>query len=152
MLIVHWTGKAVNKNKRYRFAYNTEDGKTILVKTTEYKDWLDSLGWTIKAQIQKRYEAFQWIMINATLARTADHHNLVDVVMDALQRCGLIRNDRDAGVVMSMPCEYHKRGEQDEIRLFIQTGEEEDYHAGESRKTRRQVSRGGAQRKAGTQQ
>lgn len=124
MIIIHWTGKAVSKNRRFRIASNTRDGGPRMVRTEAYDAWLQSLGWTVRRVLPKDYRRFEWIMINATLDPQADHHNLVDVVLDALERCGLIKNDRDAGVVMSMPCERHKRGEDDEIRLFIQPGEE----------------------------
>ncbi len=122
MIIVKWTGKAVNKNRRYRIARGK---KPILVKTFAYKAWLKDIGWTIRAETFKRYKTLQSVMISAVLDPAADHHNLVDVVLDALQACGLIVDDRNAGVVMSMPCERHKRGADDEIWLFIQPGEEE---------------------------
>ena len=122
MIIVHWTGKAVNKNRRNRI---TGGPKPKLVKTDAYKNWLKDIGWTIKAETFKRYKNLLSVMIIAVLDPAADHHNLVDVVLDALQACGLIVDDRNAGVVMSMPCERHKRGETDEIWLFIQPGEEE---------------------------
>ena len=123
MIIIHWRGKAVNKNRRYRIA--KVKGKYRQVKTEAYKGWLKDIGWTIKVVTYKRYTTLASVMITAVLDPAADHHNLVDVVLDALQACGLIVNDRDAGVVMSMPCTRHKRGESDEIWLFIQPGEEE---------------------------
>lgn len=123
MIIIKWTGKAVNKNRRYRIA--KVGGKHRQVKTDAYKNWLKDIGWTIKAETFKRYKALQSVMITAVLDPAADHHNLVDVVLDALQACGFIIDDRDAGVVISMPCSRHKRGETDEIWLFIQPGEEE---------------------------
>ena len=123
MLIVHWQGAAVNKNRRYRIA--KVKGKHRPVKTDAYKNWLKDIGWRIKAETCKRYKNLQSVMISAVLDPAADHHNLVDVVLDALQACGLIVDDRDAGIVMSMPCSRHKRGEIDQIWLFIQPGEEE---------------------------
>ena len=122
MIIVHWTGKAVNKNRRYRI---TREARPKQVKTDAYKGWLTDMGWAVRQVTPKRYNTLQSVMITAVLDPAADHHNLVDVVLDALQACGLIVNDRDAGVVMSMPCSRHKRGEDDEIWLFIQPGEEE---------------------------
>ena len=118
MLIIRWQGKAVNKNRRYLIA----SGR--FVKTKAYKAWLESIGWAIKEQTTKQYQTLHSVMISATLDPAADHHNLVDVVLDALETCGLIINDRNAGVVMSLPCTRHKRGEMDEIWLFIQPGEE----------------------------
>ena len=123
MIIIHWQGKAVNKNRRYRIA--KVKGKYRQVKTEAYKGWLKDIGWTIKVVTYKRYTTLASVMITAVLDPAADHHNLVDVVLDALQACGLIVDDRDAGVVMSMPCERHKRGADDEIWIFIQPGEEE---------------------------
>ena len=122
MIIVQWAGKAVNKNRRYRI---TQQAIPKLVKTDVYKKWLADIGWRIKAETFKHYKTLQSVMISAVLDPAADHHNLVDVVLDALENCGLIVNDRDAGVVVSMPCKRHKRGESDEIWLFIQPGEEE---------------------------
>ncbi len=122
MLIVHWQGKAVNKNRRYCI---TRGAKPKLVKTAAYKKWLEDIGWTIRSEALKEYKTLQSVMISATLDPAADHHNLVDVVLDALEACGSIVNDRDVGVVMSLPCTRHKRGEMDEIWLFIQPGEEE---------------------------
>ena len=121
MIIVHWQGKAVTKNRRNRI---TQDKPHKQVKTEAYKNWLKDIGWTIKQVTYKRYKNLQSVMITAVLDPAADHHNLVDVVLDALQACGLIVNDRDAGVVMSMPPSRHKRGETDEIWLFIQEGVE----------------------------
>jgi Holliday junction resolvase RusA-like endonuclease len=125
MIIVHWQGKAVNKNRRYRIA--KVKGKYRLVKTDAYKNWTQDIGWAIKAQTLKRYKTLQSVMISATLDSASDHHNLVDVILDALEVCGLIVNDRDVGAVVSMPCSRHKRGESDEIWLFIQEGEEEKW-------------------------
>ena len=122
MLIIKWQGKAVTKNRRYRIAL--VKGKYRLVKTTAYANWLKDIGWTIKQVTCKRYKTLQSVMISATLSPASDHHNLVDVVLDAIEACGLIVNDRDAGVVMSMPCTRHKRGEDDEIWIFVQEGEE----------------------------
>ncbi len=122
MLIIHWQGKAVTKNRRNRI---TQDKPHKQVKTEAYKNWLKDIGWTIKAETFKRYKTLQSVMITAVLDPAADHHNLIDVVLDALEACGLIVNDRDAGVVMSMPPSRHKRGVDDEIWLFIQPGEEE---------------------------
>ena len=122
MLIIYWRGKAVNKNRRYLI---TRGKRPKLVKTQAYKAWLESIGWAVKEKTLKHYKTLDSVMISAVLDPAADHHNLVDVVLDALQACGLIVNDRDAGVVMSMPCTRHKRGETDEIWLFIQEGEEE---------------------------
>ena len=121
MIIIKWTGKAVTKNRRYRIA-KVRDGYR-LVKTDAYKSWLGEIGYTIKVVATKRYKTLQSVMISSTLSAAADHHNLVDVVLDAIEACGLIVNDRDAGVVISMPCTRHKRGEDDEIWLFIQEGE-----------------------------
>lgn len=123
MIIVHWIGRAVNKNRRYRIA--KVKGKYRQVKTDAYKDWLKDIGWTIKQATFKRYTTLVSVMISAVLDPAADHHNLVDVVLDAIEACGLIINDRDIGPVLSMPCSRHKRGANDEIWLFIQEGEEE---------------------------
>ena len=122
MIIVHWQGKAVNKNRRYRIA--KVKGKHRQVKTGAYKNWLKDIGWTIKQATFKRYQTLHSVMISAVLDPAADHHNLVDVVLDALQACGLVVNDRDVGVVISMPCNRHKCREQDDIWIFIQEGEE----------------------------
>ena len=122
MIIVKWQGKAVTKNRRYRIA--KVKGKHCLVKTEAYNNWLKDIGWTIKQVTCKRYKDLQGVMISATLSAASDHHNLVDVVLDALEASGLVVNDRDVGVVMSMPCTRHKRGEDDEVWLFIQEGEE----------------------------
>ncbi len=121
MIIVYWKGRAVSKNRRHRI---TKDGIPKLVKTTDYNKWLDSIGWAIKEATIKRYKNLQSVMISSVLDSQADHHNLVDVICDAIEKCGLVENDRNAGVVMSMPCERHKRGRFDEIFLFIVPGEE----------------------------
>ena len=121
MLIIHWQGKAVTKNRRNRI---TQDKPHKQVKTEAYKNWLKDIGWTIKAETFKRYKNLQSVMITAVLDPAADHQNLIDVVLDSLEACGLVANDRDVGVVISLPCKRHKRGETDEIWLFIQPGEE----------------------------
>ena len=122
MITVQWVGRAVTKNRRYRIA--KVKGKYCWVKTEAYKKWLYDMGITIRMETAKLYKTLQSVMISATLSPAADHHNLVDVVLDAIEACGLIVNDRDAGVVISMPCNRHKRGEDDQIWLFIQPGEE----------------------------
>ena len=122
MIIVRWQGKAVNKNRRYRIA--KVKGKHRQVKTDAYKEWLKDIGWTIKQATFKRYTTLVSVMITAVLDPAADHHNLVDVVLDALEACGLVVNDRDVGAVVSLPPGRHKRREDDTIWLFIQEGEE----------------------------
>jgi len=82
------------------------------------------MGWAIKAATFKRYKTLESVEICARLGNQADHHNLVDVVLDAIEACGLVINDRDIGMVISRPCKRHKQGEDDVIRLFIQEGEE----------------------------
>lgn len=121
MLMVHWKGKAVNKNRRYLI---TRGKRPKLVKTQAYKAWLDSIGWTIKKQTLKHYKTLDTVMISSVLDPAADHHNLIDVVLDALEACGLVLNDRNIGSVISMPCTRHKRGDMDEIWVSIQLGEE----------------------------
>ena len=114
MIVVKWTGKAVSENRRL------VPGKTRLQATQQYEGFINSLGWQIRADSP-------WIagikkinlLIHVTIWKMRDKQNLLKPICDAVQRSGLIENDRDIETIHIMPAEYHKRDELDHIWLFI---------------------------------
>ena len=115
MIAVKWTGRAVSSNRRHTISRTTG----YIINTTEYKNFLKDLAWTIKSQTRGLgYEKIR-VVIEVTVNNRYDHHNLHKPIMDAIQMSGLIENDKNIMYINWRPPIRHKQKELDEIFLFI---------------------------------
>lgn len=110
--ILTWTGKAVNVNKWHVVR------KGRIYPSREYEEFIDSLSWTFKAGCQEKFSKMG-IKIKSKIGKTADHQNLLKPICDALERAGIIDNDRSIGKILLLEPTRHKRGQPDEITVEI---------------------------------
>ena len=112
MICVVWNGWAVSVNDWHVI----RNGRIHASK--EYESFISSIAWAIKAECQQPLGHVN-LLIASSLNRSFDHHNLSKPICDALERAGVVENDRNIGIVTLWPPERHKRGCIDEIRIFI---------------------------------
>lgn len=89
-----WEGEAVSKNE------NQRRGKVSgAVGRARYQCFIDGVAWTLRAAAGRDFEPFAGpvaVRLEIACSSRMDHHNLVDPLMDALQRSGVLSNDRKA--------------------------------------------------------
>ena len=112
-LTVTWTGKAVSVNRWHVVR------KGRIAASREYETFIDSLAWTIKgAAISTRWAALDLTM-QCDVGPLMDDHNLLKPVCDAIERSGLLGDDREIKDRHLLPATRHKRGHPDTIRLEL---------------------------------
>ena len=114
MIIVRWTGKAASVNKWHVIR------KGRICASRSYEQFIDALAWTITAETGgcrpwRRLD----LRIHCTIWRMRDKQNLLKPICDAIERSGLIKNDRDIGHIHICPAEFHERDELDQIMLML---------------------------------
>jgi len=113
MLTVFWKGKAISENRRHVI----RNGK--ISASREYEKFIDGLAWTIRAEAKgQRYKRLD-IAIDSKVNAWVDHQNLCKPICDAVQRSGLIENDKMIGNIWMQEAKRHKKGELDEIWLYF---------------------------------
>ncbi len=120
MITVMWQGKAVSVNKWHC----VRNGK--ISPTREYEEFIDQLAWSIKDRMRGEntstwfaaWPALNLIM-SCELGALADDQNLLKPVCDAIERSGLLENDRDIKTKWILPASRHKRGGVDTIWLHL---------------------------------
>lgn len=90
-----WEGTAVSKNE------NQKRGKVSgAVGRARYQCFIDGVAWTLRAaalaQGSPVFTGPVSVRLEICCPSRMDHHNLVDPLMDALQRSGVLENDRKA--------------------------------------------------------
>lgn len=114
MITIRWQGKAVSVNR-----WHVIRGKRIYA-SKEYEGFINGLSMQIRAEGGTRQlRGISSLLICACLWKMRDKQNLLKPICDALERSGLIKNDRDIEHIHMLPAEEHKRDELDEIHLFI---------------------------------
>ena len=112
MITVEWKGKAVSVNRWHVVR------KGRIYPSNEYESFIDDLAKTVMAFCRRKLTRPD-VLIVTTVGKMFDHHNLTKPILDALQRGGALENDRDVGKITLMPPARHKRGELDEIRIYM---------------------------------
>lgn len=112
MICAVWRGKAVSVNNWHVIR------KGRIYASKEYEAFISSIAWAIKVECQQSLGHVN-LLISSSLNRSFDHHNLSKPICDAIERAGVVENDRNIGIVTLWPPERHKRNEIDEIRIFI---------------------------------
>ena len=113
MIMVRWVGKAVSENRRLR------PGRGRLRAQREYEAFIDGLAFQIRAVTAGRRLRAIDLTIRTRIWKMRDKQNLVKPICDAIERSGLIENDRDIRDIHVPAAETHARGEPDQIELEI---------------------------------
>ena len=111
-LTVTWTGKAVSVNRWHVVR------RGRIAASREYETFIDSLAWAIKAETSVKWAALNLTM-QCDVGPLMDDHNLLKPVCDAIERSGLLANDREIRHRILLPATRHKRGRMDTIRLEL---------------------------------
>lgn len=113
MIAIKWAGKACSKNDMHNI---TRQG--AYYNTKVYNSFLEDLAWSIKVQTQ----GIAYKRVNLTIATKLfqiEHQNLLDGICDAIQRSGIIANDKYIANIYMQEPERHSRGAPDEILILI---------------------------------
>lgn len=90
-----WEGLAVSKNENLR-----RGARSSAIGRARYQCFIDSVAWTLRAAAQKakvpQFTGPVSVRMEISCPPLMDHFNLVDPLMDALQRSGVLANDRNA--------------------------------------------------------
>ena len=120
MITVTWTGKAVSVNKWHVVR------RGRIAASREYEEFIDSLAWAIVAEAPKGPDwtvGPGWKALNLTMecrvGPLMDDQNLLKPVCDAIERSGLLENDRDIKRKVIEPATRHKRGQPDTITMYL---------------------------------
>lgn len=72
--------------------------RSSAIGRARYQCFIDSVAWTLKKQAHgvKPFTGAVKVELKVSCPKLMDHHNLVDPVMDAIQRSGVVENDRKA--------------------------------------------------------
>lgn len=89
-----WEGLAVSKNENQK-----RGKKSSAIGRARYQCFIDSVAWTLRAAAGRDFKTFTGpvsVLLEISCPPLMDHFNLVDPLMDALQRSGVVENDRNA--------------------------------------------------------
>ena len=111
--ILKWSGKAVTENRRL-------DGR--FYANANYKAFLEHMIWIFKVQAAGIRYNYPDILMCVSVNSRVDHHNLHKPILDAIERSGLVDNDKNVGWVRMAPPERHPQGQDDKITIIL-TGE-----------------------------
>lgn len=112
-LQLKWTGKAVGENRRLC------PGKSRWYQNADYRAFLDGMTILFRAQAGGIVFNQPDILICAKVGALVDDQNLFKPVLDAIERAGIVDNDRNIGWKRMAPPERHPQGQDDEIMILI---------------------------------
>ena len=126
MIAVTWSGKAVSENRRLGIRYISRTDRlgrrrkvATIQPTREYEEFVENLAYAIKGEIAAtRWKAANMI-VQCDVGPLMDDHNLLKPIADAVERSGLLANDRELKTRLFFPATRHKRGELDRINLYL---------------------------------
>jgi len=113
MVAVKWTGRTVSVNKCH------EVRAGMIYASIAYKDFINSIAWAIKIASGCKIFKKVSLRIHVKLSNRKDHHNIIKPICDAIERSGLINNDKNIKYIKLMPAERHNGNESYEIFLMI---------------------------------
>jgi len=117
-----WKGRACSKNRWLQTrAYRdktTGKQKAMMYSTTEYKRFLEALTWQFRADMKPIAGKFD-IAVKMRVHHMTDDHNFLMPVFDALEKAGIIENDRKAELKIIYPPDRHGNGEDDIIQVWL---------------------------------
>jgi hypothetical protein len=117
VITVSWRGKAVSENRRHVL----RDGR--LSASREYEAFVEELALAIMAEARRQagvriYESMS-LIAQLSIGPRMDGQNLLKPICDAIQRSGVLANDRNLRHRALLPDQRHKQGEEDSIMLHL---------------------------------
>jgi Holliday junction resolvase RusA-like endonuclease len=109
-----WTGKAVTKNKWH----TVMRGTNRIIKTTAYRKFEESLI-ACFVQQKKIYSGKVEVVIKMSVNARTDHHNLLQPILDALEKAKVVSDDRFVSRVLLLEPERHGPKEDDRIMITV---------------------------------
>ena len=116
-IIVHYTGKLVGVND-WKMPCRA-GGKVWMSLTPEYRAFMEEIACAMRMSGKGMISGMFDVELRMNVGPLADHHNFCKPILDAIEKSGLIENDRLAGdVFMPVPLR-HKRGLPDEVTIIL---------------------------------
>lgn len=117
---LEWRGKAVSKN-RMHVAHPHRESRRI-VNTREYREYVESMSMTWMCERPKWPigEPFD-VLIAVVLGVRMDPQNVIDPVLDALEKAHIVTNDRWVRNLILRKIGNHRPSEDDVIRVLVTT-------------------------------
>jgi|GEM_PF-2812105 len=115
-----WTGKAVSKNRMH--VVHPHQNSRRIIQTTEYRTYLESMS-TSWLRFRPKWpidEPFD-VMIEVIVGPRMDPQNVVDPVLDALEKAMIVTNDRWVRNLLLRKIGVHKQGDDDVIGVVVST-------------------------------
>jgi len=116
-----WVGKIPSANRR--IAARAVRGRAIMYPSTEYKQAKQSMINTFfptAEHISQPVDA----LLRVSLWKMRDSDNAVKIVLDALEKAGVLESDRQVRDI-AIRREYHKRDEADRVDIVLVSTEAE---------------------------
>jgi Holliday junction resolvase RusA-like endonuclease len=114
MTMLRWSGKMVGENRRLIPA------RGRLINSNEYRACKADLIKTFMEQYGSKEPLKKPdVLIFYEVNSRCDHHNFQKPILDALQKAGVIQNDKNVGWVNNAPPERHKMGEPDKLIIML---------------------------------
>ena len=93
--VIEWSGKLVSENRRHVI----RNGRIYAGR--EYEAFVRSLAWTIRSSTQQATPlAHPKVELIVRTKRRIDKQNILKPVCDAIERAGLVDNDRNLGTIV----------------------------------------------------
>lgn len=110
-----WKGKAVGVNKRLM---RSKHGKFML--TPEYRAFKESLGYAINALSKPTPPLCGILRVDMRQTTRHDCDALLKPVIDVMEDCGVILDDKDVQAISVMRVPKGKTKGPDKIRVFVE--------------------------------
>ena len=124
MIVIRWTGHVVTDNERHALRWVWKNGVKVQVQSPkrEYQQFVEDLSMLVMAEARRHgYINLPSVSLRMQchLGPQHDDQNLLKPVCDAIERGGVVANDRDIGYKVIVPATRHAKGKLDEILLLL---------------------------------
>ena len=136
MITIVWRGYVESENERHAMRWVTRTAKDgsrvtapVIAPKREYQAFVRNLATTIMAEARRqagirKYRSLS-LVVQCSIGPLLDGQNLLKPICDAVERSGVLDNDRHLGHRLMLPDERHPKGETDTILLNLYELEEE---------------------------
>lgn len=112
-----WSGKAISKNRMHMPV--RRNGKTRIIKTPEYRAFLDELALTFRGQKTCAIVEGEFsVEAHVSVGPRSDGQNLIDPIMDGLEQGGIVTSDLHL-TSMAYNITHHKQGAPDQLSIDV---------------------------------
>ena len=116
-IVVQYSGKLIGVND-WKMPCRA-GGKVWMSLTPEYRSFMEEIAVAMRMSGKGMISGMFDVELRMNVGPLADHHNYCKPILDAIEKSGLIENDRLAGdVFMPIPLR-HKRGLPDELTIIL---------------------------------